>query len=110
MPAGGLPAWDDEVATSLPGKLILVGITYKDAEGAVVESVQFFGRVVKAERARGITLALEGGRSGETYVLPPDMRSLERARPGEYRLRSTGEIVIDPDFLITWIGDRPSKH
>lgn len=110
MPAGGLPVWDHEVAARLTGKLILVGITYEDAEGAVVEYVQFFGRVMRAEQASGIMLALEGSRSGETYTLPPDMRSMEVARPGEYRLRSTGEVVIDPDYLVTWVGNRPTKH
>ncbi len=41
--------------------------------------------------------------SGGHYDLPPDVRTFEEARPGEYRLRSTGEIVVDPDFTSTWI-------
>jgi len=102
--------WDAEVAASLPGKLILVGITFEDGEGALVEQTQFFGRVISAEQARGISLALEGSRAGETFLLPPDMRSFEVARPGDYRLRSTGEVVIDPDYVVTWIANKPSKH
>jgi len=47
-------------------------------------------------------LSLEGQRTGEEYNLPPDTRSFRRAGPGEYRLRSTGETVIDPDFTVTF--------
>jgi len=35
--------------------------------------------------------------------LPPDLRSLKPAPAGEYRLRATGEIVRDPDYLATWV-------
>ena len=40
--------------------------------------------------------------SDETYTLPPDLRNYEPAAPGEYRLRSTGEVVADPDFISNW--------
>jgi hypothetical protein len=31
-----------------------------------------------------------------------EARPYEQASPGEYRLRSTSEVVIDPDFITTW--------
>jgi len=48
-------------------------------------------------------------------MLPPEPEAYEPAPPGEYRLRSTGEVVVDPDYLTTWTvgspadedGDRP---
>jgi hypothetical protein len=30
------------------------------------------------------------------------MRAFRRAEPGEYRLASTGEVVMDPDLLANW--------
>ena len=36
-----------------------------------------------------------------------DLSSLKAAPAGEYRLRGTGEIVRDPDYLATWIIDQP---
>jgi len=57
---------------------------------------------------KGIEIALEGSRAGETYRLPPDMRAFFPATKGEYRLRSTGEVVVDPDFFTTtWSVQRP---
>ena len=44
--------------------------------------------------ADGVIVRLEGQRLGETYALPPDFEAFDRAAPGEYRLRSTGELVI----------------
>ena len=39
---------------------------------------------------------------GSTLILPGDLSSTRIARPGEYKLRSTGEVVTNPDFLATW--------
>jgi hypothetical protein len=34
--------------------------------------------------------------------LPPDTRAFQKASPGEYRLKSTGEVVADPDYTAMW--------
>ena len=36
---------------------------------------------------------------GQTFVLPGDPCWVERAAPGEYRLRTTGQVVTNPDFI-----------
>jgi hypothetical protein len=41
----------------------------------------------------------------DTFTLPPDFRSLELAKRGEYRLKSTGEVINDPDYLSYWVKD-----
>ncbi|MBN7463153.1 hypothetical protein I3U64_23750, partial [Mycobacteroides abscessus subsp. abscessus] len=41
----------------------------------------------------------------ETFTLPPAPESFSPAAPGEYRLRSTGEVITDPDYLATWTVD-----
>jgi hypothetical protein len=82
------------------GSTVLVGLTYDEPAGERLE--QFYGTVVSADPKEGITLRLDGSRSGEVYTLPPDLRAFFPARPGSYRLRETGEVVIDPDYTITW--------
>jgi len=46
---------------------------------------------------------------GEIIGLPPDLSSTQVAALGEYRLRSTGEIVVNPDYLTTWNINRPEE-
>jgi hypothetical protein len=92
--------WDQSVADSLDGAVILVGMTYDEPGGPRVE--QFFGTVVAVDERDGVTLRLEGSRSGETFRLPPDLRAIFPAKPGSYKLRQTGEVVNDPDFTTTW--------
>jgi hypothetical protein len=91
----------------LVGKYVLVGVTKQDPRGTVLERSQFHGHIVSADPLSGITVRLAGARVGETYCLPPDLRSLKPAPAGEYRLRGTQEIVQDPDYLATWIVDQP---
>jgi hypothetical protein len=81
----------------LIGKRLLVGLTYLDADGEVVSTVQFSG--VIAEGGGDEMLSVRRDDNGEIFTLPPEV---EPAPPGEYRLRSTGEVVVDPDYLATW--------
>ncbi|MEA3017319.1 MAG: hypothetical protein QOI38_2041 [Sphingomonadales bacterium] len=96
----GRPPWDQAFAESLEGAVVLVGITRNEPPGPRLE--QFYGTVVAADPQGGIRLMLSGSRSGETYHLPPDLRALFPAAPGSYRLRETGETVVDPDYTTTW--------
>ena len=82
----------------LLGRILLVGITYYTHDNEFIEQKQFYGRVTEANES---FIRIEQ-KNGEMITIPPDLRSTERARPGEYKLRSTGEVVINPDFLATW--------
>jgi hypothetical protein len=101
--------WDQDLANDLIGLRILVGMTHLDAGGEAIEQLQFFGVVQRADRRKGILLKLEGKRAGEEYNLPPDTRGLKRADLGEYRLRSTGEVVTDPDYVCSWTIQKPKS-
>jgi len=101
-----MPDWDE-----LPGKTILLGLTFTDSEGDVIEQVQRHGIVQSANRAGGIaTRLIAPGQpwDGELYVLPPDLDAVSEASPGAYRLRSTGETIVDPDLLASWEIRSPS--
>ena len=82
----------------LVGKLLLVGITYYTSEEEMIEQKQFYGKVISADQ-NGVTLKQN---DGTTLNFPPDLSSTKRARPGEYKLRSTGEVVESPDFFAMW--------
>ena len=101
--------WDEKFAASLIGKTVLVGMTYVNAKGAAVRQKQFWGVVERADPSVGVRLALQGKSLGEHYDLPPDLRGYDEAPPGEYRLRSTHETVVNPDYVSTWTVDLPTK-
>ena len=84
--------------TGLVGRRVLVGITFVDEDGNLVEQRQVHGTVAEVDD-EAIVLALP---SRERFGLPPDPDMFEPAEPGSYRLRSTGEVVDDPDFVATW--------
>jgi hypothetical protein len=94
--------------TGVIGKYVLVGLTYLDERNNFVERQQVHGRIVAADEQRGYTIRLEGARKGEFLRLPPHPEPFLPAKPGEYQLKSTGEVVRDPDFLSTWIIQKPT--
>jgi hypothetical protein len=80
----------------LIGKQLLVGITLRDRDGAVLERRQFYGAVT--EVVDGVVVLRHA--DGET-LLPADPVAYEPARPGVYRLPSGIEIE-NPDYLSVW--------
>jgi hypothetical protein len=91
-------------AQEIRGKSVLVGLTYIDYRGKLLERKQFHGVAVRADKEKGIALKLH---DGSEFTPPPDLRALESAPRGEYRLHSTGEVVADPDYLCTYTVTRP---
>lgn len=83
---------------NIVGKTILVGLSFYSAERKLLNREQFFGMVISTAPDR-ITIELE---SGAIRTIPADLRSTKSAPQGEYRLRSTGQIVVNPDLLSTW--------
>ena len=100
----GRPPYDQDRADSYIGKYVLVGISYEDASGNArpEKQRQLHGRITVADPRKGFCIELEGANAGGTYWLPPDLRAFQDAPPGQYRLRSTGEVVEDPDVTASW--------
>lgn len=101
------PVWSDRTARKLLGKTLLIGITRVTADNEIIDRHQMHGHIAEADPKRGILVTLRGSRFGEEYWLPPDLRSIKRAPNGEYKLRSTGETVSNPDFLCNWTSQTP---
>lgn len=98
---------DDRFAAELLGTHVLAGIANVDRAGNVVARRQFHGRVVRASTSDGVTVVDAQGRE---HWLPLDREAYEPAEPGEYELRSTGEVVIDPTWLTRWTIYPPNLH
>ena len=102
------PRWDQVFADVLLGKRVIVGLTYVNDADEVTRLVQMHGVVGLADSASGVRLDLQGVKAGEIYWLPPQVDNFEPAKPGVYRLRETGEEVVDPDFISTWTIQAPT--
>ena len=107
QPNDGRPPFDQVRAEALAGKHVLIGLTYHDHNDKFLEQRQVHGIVLSVDSRQGFAIELQGERAGETFWLPPDLRSIQEAKPGEYRLRSTGEVVVEPHFLFTWVVNKP---
>lgn len=95
------PHFNDEEAKAIIGKHLLVGVTYRKHSEEVTGHEEFHGEIVRATQEGGIIVHLAG--SDEERWVPPDLSRLEQAEVGEYRLKSTGEVVVNPDYISTWI-------
>ena len=82
----------------LIGKTMLIGITYYTKDEELIEQKQYWGEVVEATEDHICIRQTDG----ELFQIPADRKAVEQARRGEYRLRSTGEIVVNPDYLSSW--------
>ena len=93
------PEFDEDQAQLVIGKQVLVGVTYCSREDEVLKLEQFHGTIVRASRKEGVIVQLS---DGTERWLPPDLSKLEPACPGNYRLKSTGKTIVDPDYLSMW--------
>ncbi|WMJ69694.1 hypothetical protein [Stenotrophomonas sp. 24(2023)] len=95
-----LPPLDDAKAEQMIGKVVLVGITRYGGDGQIQGRQQYSGTVLRISAEEGVVLADEA--DGHERYLPPMLDQYLPAEPGEYRLRTGGSIVVDPDYLTTW--------
>lgn len=102
------PTFDEEAALSIIGKHLLVGVTHRNRANEVTSFEQFHGEIIRASRDGGIIVRLDG--SAEERWVPPDLSHLHTAVPGNYHLKATGEVVVDPDFVATWTVYPPVRH
>jgi hypothetical protein len=100
------PQLDESRASEYIGKTVLLGVTYLDHKEKPIEQQQFVGTILTFSNQEGIRIELQD--SDKPFHLPPDPRGIRVAKPGTYRLRSTGHEVVDPDYLATWTIVKPA--
>lgn len=101
-------SWDEEQVKQFINKHIILGITVFAHDEKFVEQIQLHGDIVRINLKEGIVIKLSN--SDEEYTLPPVLSAIQEAPPGEYRFRSTGEIVVNPDFMTTWTIHKPKPE
>lgn len=94
------PNFDDEKAQALIGKRVLVDVTYRSRSEKVLEQKQFYGEIISISRFDGIIVRLQGLQ--EERRLPPDLSRLQPAQPGQYPLKGSDAVVVDPDLVSSW--------
>lgn len=82
----------------LIGKVLLIGLSYYSPDGGFIEDKQLYGRVTGADDSC-ITITQT---NGEEFSIPPDLSAIEKAAPGDYTLRSTNEVVRNPNYLASY--------
>jgi hypothetical protein len=89
----------EQLQEYLQGKVFLVGLTFIDMKGELIEQYQTHG-IVSELTDDGLIRIKRNDNS--IFQMPYDKDTINRADKGEYKLRATKEVVIDPDFLMTW--------
>ncbi len=96
----------EDKAQEMPGKRVLVGLTYVNHQGHPTRYKQIHGIVVRVNRNEGVVVELS---DGTEHRLPPDLRAFHNATPGTYWLRSTDEQVANPDYIATYTVEKPGR-
>ncbi|MFO1459651.1 MAG: hypothetical protein U1G08_09575 [Verrucomicrobiota bacterium] len=101
------PTDSPKSCSELLGRTVLVGITRVDPENKVLSQEQFHG-VVESLADELVHIRVAG--NGADFTLFPEPTAFARAKPGHYRLRSTGEVVVDPDFTTSLTVRAPASR
>ncbi|MNK05490.1 hypothetical protein D3C87_233730 [compost metagenome] len=83
----------------LKGKVFLIGLTFVDRDGKVIERYQTHGRVKRLTND-GIFKIEKDDHS--LFQIPYDKDTIRLAKEGQYREKATGEIIDHADYIMTW--------
>ena len=84
----------------LVGRRLLVGVSVRAEDGTLLRQEQFCGQVLDV--ADGAVVVERPHAPGDPARLPADPDAYDQAPPGSYVLSTTGETVVDPDYVTTW--------
>lgn len=98
---------------SILGKTALVGLSYFDTNGELLQQRQLCGTVVETDEEKGIALKLikskeaekknqEEKPADEHFVLPSSLTCWFNAPAGHYKNPASGVDIENPDYLVTW--------
>lgn len=97
-----------EKAKEMINKRVVIGITYLDHTGELIDSEQMHGKIISVN-PDSVKVELEGLRKGEIFSMPRNLRAFLKAESGVYTLKSTGEEVVDPDYTTAWNITKPPE-
>ena len=79
------------------GRTSIIGVNHVGPDGDLQRQEQLLGTIMVVDLDEGVVVACEP--DGRTFVLPGDPSWIEKAPTGVYRLRSTGQVLENPDYL-----------
>ena len=97
-----LPEYDEYV-----GKHLLISLTSLNATGVADDKVQLHGVITRINEA---IIAVDLQDTGEEFTLPADLSALSVAAEGEYRLKPSGAVVVNPDYLVVYTIGKPNAE
>ncbi|HWB24892.1 MAG TPA: hypothetical protein VG738_05400 [Chitinophagaceae bacterium] len=80
---------------------MLIGITFLDIDENIIERYQTHGKIISNGDKHGLVIEKADGTG--RFSIPPGINNLHAAPPGEYHIKTTGEVVVNTDFTTTWI-------
>lgn len=89
----------EEIKNSIEGKIVLIGLSFINKEGELIEQYQTHGFIEELTEL-GILRIIQSDNT--VFQIPYDHESFNKAEPGDYTARTTGIIIKDPDFIISW--------
>jgi hypothetical protein len=89
----------EQLQEYLKGKTFLIGLTFVNKNGVLIEQYQTHGTVVELTNHGLFKIKRK---DDSIFQMPYDRDTIKKADKGEYREKATGEIVKDPDFIMTW--------
>ncbi len=101
QPAGGeAPSEVDAELVKLLDKMALVGLSYFDTDGELIQQRQLAGKIVRVTPQDGITVRMADGKT--EFTLPSELSPWFKAPTGRYFDEESKVEIIDPDYLVTW--------
>ena len=88
-------AWPND----LQDRILVVGLTFVDPQGNLLDQFQTAGRVEGFEEDGTVLLRQLDGR---IFRIPSEAGAFQRAEPGSFRIRDSGQVVENPDFMGHW--------
>lgn len=89
----------EELQFHLTDKIFLIGLTFLDNDGNFLEQYQTHGTVTELN---DMGLLKFERKDGSVFQMPYDKETIKKAEEGEYKEQSSGEIIKNPDFIMTW--------
>ncbi len=89
----------EQLQEYLQGKVFLIGLTFIDNEGELIEKYQTHG-IVSELTDNGLIRIKR--KDNSIFQMPYIKDTINKADKGEYKLRATKEVIIDPDYIMTW--------
>ena len=86
-----------KIQEHLKNKLFLIGLRFINQEGQQIEKYQTSANLIELNNSRVFTFKRS---NGEPFNLPYHKESILKARKGRYRSKTSGEIVLNPDYII----------